>query len=397
MTPSGGHVEETNAPRTCYACLTYVATSHCIVLLPNDFFCAVFPDPALLLKSNYLVWYVYVVLLNTYCRGSFFSFRSWFAGDLRVWGRTVVLWKLLHHTSCSKLFGTAARGAYLMHTKLPWVRPSDRQAQISSDGQSIEIIALRPVTRLKSYVPCTAPTGLRKCHEISKGLDQQIARVFTSSLCVSLSIHFVRDLSWFCHDFELTWSYLLQPFSTCTVRVQWSINWLRLWLETIKIVVHVWLCMLQDSCTYMLVFDLLNHFWSNLCTIITCSAATCWSRCRPVDACEHPNVCLGMQGWVEMHGYTKRLQCFRNHKLDSKSCFVKCEVKVSSLRLSGDFSMAEVSERKWRECPRSKFYQSHYVQLCHVGTSHLFDELKPAGLYFLVSLRSFPCCFMFTC
>ena len=34
-------------------------------------------------------------------------------------------------------------GAYQMHAELPWVRPSDRQAQISPDGLSIDILGLR--------------------------------------------------------------------------------------------------------------------------------------------------------------------------------------------------------------------------------------------------------------
>ena len=37
-------------------------------------------------------------------------------------------------------------GAYQMHIELPFVHPSNRQVQISSDGRSIEILGLRQVT-----------------------------------------------------------------------------------------------------------------------------------------------------------------------------------------------------------------------------------------------------------
>eukprot|EP00435_Cladocopium_sp_Y103_P032564 s2287_g8.t1 len=57
---------------------------------------------------------------------------------------------------------TPSGGAYQMHAELPWVRPSDRRAQISPDGLSIDILGLRQVpARGRMRAPECLPRGAR--------------------------------------------------------------------------------------------------------------------------------------------------------------------------------------------------------------------------------------------
>mmetsp|Transcript_5162 Transcript_5162/g.8713 ORF Transcript_5162/g.8713 Transcript_5162/m.8713 type:complete len:276 (+) Transcript_5162:62-889(+) len=57
---------------------------------------------------------------------------------------------------------TPPGGAYQMHAELPWVRPSDRRAQISPDGLSIDILGLRQVpARGRMRAPECLPRGAK--------------------------------------------------------------------------------------------------------------------------------------------------------------------------------------------------------------------------------------------
>lgn len=57
---------------------------------------------------------------------------------------------------------TPSGGAYQMHAELPWVQPSDRRAQISPDGLSIDILGLRQVpARGRMRAPECLPRGAK--------------------------------------------------------------------------------------------------------------------------------------------------------------------------------------------------------------------------------------------